>query len=153
MKARSIRCARSRQAATIFALGVLLLTAACSESPTSPTTTADTTPAVNTLQFAGSLAAGDSRFYSFTATRTGVVSATLASLTTPPRNAAADTAIGLGIGRPAGTGCPTITSLTTASALTTQLQHTVDQGIYCVNVYDPGTVTSPLNFIVRFSFP
>jgi hypothetical protein len=135
--------------AALFAV----LNGGCSDTPTSPTTSADTTATVNTLQFAGTLSAGESRFYSFTASKTGVVSATLASVTTPPRNAAADVPIGLGIGRPAGTGCPTVTSLTTNSALTEQLQHTVDQGIYCVNVYDPGTLSGSVNFVVRFSYP
>ena len=131
---------------------IAMLVAACSETPTSPTTT-DTTPTATTQQFAGTLAPGEFRFYSFTASRTGVASATLASVTTPPRNAAANIPIGLGIGRPAGTGCPTITSVTTNSALTTQVQYTVDQGIYCVNVYDPGTLSAGVNFVVRFSFP
>lgn len=132
---------------------IAILFAACSDTPTSPTTTTDTTSTVNTLQFAGTLVAGEARFYSFTATKTGVVSATLASVTVPPRGAGADVPIGLGIGRPAGTGCPTVTSLTTDAALTTQLQHTVDQGIYCINVYDPGTLTGSVNFVVRFSYP
>lgn len=130
-----------------------VLTAACSESPTSPSATADTVSTATTLQFAGTLNAGGSRFYSFTVSRSGVVSATLASVTVAPRNAAANVPIGLGIGRPAGTGCPTITSLTTDAALTTQLQHGVDQGIYCVNVYDPGTLSTSVNFVVRFSHP
>ena len=125
----------------------------CSESPTSPTTTDTSTPTVNTLQFTGTLSAGGSRFYSFTATKSGVASATLASVTVPPRNAAANVPIGVGIGRPAGTGCPTITSLTTDAALTRQVQYGVEQGIYCVNVYDPGTLSGSVNFVVRFSFP
>ena len=139
--------------ATALAALVAIALAACSKTPTSPTTTTDTTPTVNTRQFAGTLSPGEFRFYSFTASKTGVASATLASVTTPPRNAAANVPIGVGIGRPAGTGCPTVTSATTNAALTTQVQYTVDQGIYCVNVYDPGTLSSGVNFVVRFSFP
>ena len=139
--------------ALVLAVLVALIVAACSDTPTSPTETTDTTSTVNTLQFARTLAPGESRFYSFTASRTGVASATLASVTTPPRNAAADVPIGVGIGRPAGTGCPTITSVTTNAALTTQVQYAVDQGIHCVNVYDPGTLSAGVNFVVRFSYP
>ncbi len=139
--------------ATVLAALIAMLFAACSDTPTSPTTTADTTPTVNTRQFAGSLSTGQFRFYSFTASKSGVVSATLASVTAPPRNAAVEVPLGLGVGSPAGTGCPTETSLTTNSALTTQLQHRVEQGIYCINVYDPGTLSGSVNFVVRFTFP
>jgi hypothetical protein len=143
--------ARGKRAMAIACVACFALS--CSESPTAPTTTTETTPTMNTLQFSGTLSPGSSRFYSFTASRTGVATATLASVTTPPRNAAANVPVGVGIGRPAGTGCPTATSLTTDAALTTQLQYGVEQGIYCVNVYDPGTLAASVNFVVRFSFP
>ena len=135
------------------AIGSVLLTG-CSDTPTSPTETTDT-PAVTaqTAQFAGTLSAGGSRFYSFTVSRFGVISATLASVTVPPRGAAVEVPVGIGIGRPAGTGCPTQTSLTTAAALTTQAQLEASAGIYCINIYDPGTLTTSVNFVVRFSFP
>ena len=141
-----------KRAVTVAVIAALF-GAACSDTPTSPTTTTDTTPTVSTLQFAGALSPGQFRFYSFTASKAGVVSATLASITTPPRNAAADSPLGVGIGRPAGAGCPTETSLTTNAALTTQVQLSVEQGIYCVNVYDPGTLAGSVNFVVRFSYP
>jgi hypothetical protein len=131
----------------------VLAGAACSESPTAPTTTTETAATVTAAQFVGSLGTGASRFYSFTASRSGTVTATLASATVPPFNAAANVALGIGIGRPAGTACPTVTSLTTEAGLTTQLQHGVDQGVYCINVYDPGTLLASVNFVVRFSYP
>ena len=140
---------------TRFALivSIALLGPACTESPTEPTSPTETTPTITTLLFSGTLAASGSRFYSFTASRDGTASATLASVTAGPRAAAADVPIGLGIGRPAGVGCSTITSVNTVAALTTQLQHGVEQGVYCVTVYDPGALAGPVNFVVRFSFP
>ena len=137
---------------TVIAVFVLA-TAACSESPTSPTGTAETTATLSTVQFAGTLGPGASRFYSFTTSRAGIATATLASATVPPFNAAANIPLGIGLGQPAGIGCPTVTSLTTETGLTIQLQHGVEQGIYCVNVYDPGTLSTSVNFVVRFSYP
>jgi hypothetical protein len=140
----------------VLTLGTVVLTllAGCSETPTSPTDPSATSSAtINTGQFVGALSAGESRFYSFTVSRTGVISAMLASVTIPPRGAAIETPIGVGIGRPAGTGCPTLTSLTTAAALTTHAQLEAGSGVYCINVYDPGTLKTSVNFVVRFSYP
>lgn len=132
----------------------VIMTTACHEAMETPTssTTADTST-TRTLQFTGSLAVGGSRFYSFTVSQSGTIVATLASVTSPPRGAAVQTALGLGIGRPAGTGCALSTSTTTGPALQAQLQETAAAGIYCVNVYDAGNLQSPIDFVVRFSYP
>jgi hypothetical protein len=137
-----------------FAGLALLVGAACHEAmetPTTPTTTDTST--TRTAQFTGTLAAGASRFYSFTVSQPGTIVATLASVTSPPRGAAVDTPLGLGIGRPAGTGCALSASTTTGPALQAQLQETAAAGIYCVNVYDTGSLRAAVDFVVRFSYP
>lgn len=129
-----------------------LLLGGCSnamDTPTSPTTT---TPTLTTVQFAGRLAPGGSRFYSFTVSQSGAITATLVSIASPRSGAALDMALGLGVGRPAGTGCALSSSVTTGPALTAQLQEAATSGIYCINVHDVGNLTTIVDFAVRFSF-
>lgn len=140
-------------AGTLAAAAVLLF-AGCNGTPDTPTApTTPTTPSAITGHFIGSLTVGESRFYSFTASREGVVSATLASVTAPRTGAALDVPLGVGIGRPEGTGCPTVTSRTSSSSLNAQVQLAITAGIHCIAVYDDGGLTSDINFAVRFSHP
>jgi hypothetical protein len=137
-------------AAALAAAAAML--AGCSEkmeTPTSPSS--DTT--LRTGHFSGSLSAGGSRFYSLTVAQPGTISAMLASVMSPPSGVALDTSLGLGIGRPAGTGCALSTSIITGSALTAQLQESAAAGVYCVSVYDVGQLTGQVDFVVRFSYP
>jgi hypothetical protein len=139
-------------AATLAAAAAMLLLAGCSEkmaTPTSPST--ETT--LRTGHFSGSLVAGGSRFYSLTAAQAGTISAMLASVTSPPRGVALETSLGLGIGRPAGTGCALSISTITSPALTAQLQESATAGVYCVSVHDVGNVVGSIDFVVRFSYP
>jgi hypothetical protein len=135
-----------------LAAGAAMLLSGCSEKMTTPTSpSTDTT--LRTGHFSGSLVAGGSRFYSLTVAQAGTISAMLASVTSPPRGVALETSLGLGIGRPAGTGCALSTSTITGSALTTQLQESAIAGVYCVSVYDVGHLTGGVDFVVRFSYP
>jgi hypothetical protein len=74
-------------------------------------------------------------------------------VTSPPRGVALETSLGLGIGRPAGTGCALSSSTITGSALTAQLQEPATAGVYCVSVYDVGHLAGGVDFVVRFSYP
>lgn len=142
---------------TIAGIGIAvaaLVVAGCgntAESPTAPTT--PSTATLRTGHFVGSLAAGETRFFSFTVAQAGTVTAMLASITSPRTGAAVDAALGFGIGRPAGTGCALSTSVNATPSLTAQLQQQAEAGIYCINVSDPGQLIGDVNFAVRFSYP
>ena len=132
---------------------VALVSARCGRSldtPTTPTTTAATS---RTAHFGGSLTVGETRFYSFTITQAGTITAMLASITSPRTGAALDTELGLGIGRPAGTGCALSASVNTTAALKAHLQESAAAGIYCINVSDVGRLTGDVDFVVRFTYP
>jgi hypothetical protein len=135
-----------------LAAAAAILLAGCSEKMETPTSSSTETT-LRTGHFSGSLSAGGSRFYSVTVAQAGTISAMLASVTSPPKGVALDTSLGLGIGRPAGTGCALSTAIVTASALTAQLQESATAGVYCVSVYDVGQVTGGVDFVVRFSYP
>lgn len=125
------------------------LTAGCSGNST--TTTAPTVSGSLTEVFVGSLAVNDANFYSFTVSSTGTTSVMLASVTSGVPGPAADLAVGVGIGVPAGIGCPVTvtTAVNIGPALTAQIATTLSPGIYCVNISDIGNLRAPVNFAIR----
>lgn len=103
-----------------------------------------TSPSGSTTDdFAGSVAVGGNSFFTFTVTQGGSVSVTLTTL-------GGSTPIGLGVGTPIGTtGCQlTNTSQSTLAGSAPQLTVTEAAGNYCVEVFDPGTLTAPASFAV-----
>jgi hypothetical protein len=135
----------------LVGLFIALTAVACSKdttATTSPSTAATTT----TELFTGTLAVGDLQFYSFTVTQSGSAVVTLASLQSAPRTTLSS-AVGIGVGVPAGTGCATTTTMNVVPGLTAQLSAPLSPGIYCVDVYDIGTLTGPATFAVRLVHP
>ena len=142
---------RSAFHAKSLALVLVLLTAVtaagCDEDapPTTPSTS--TTESVT---WSTNLANGGSTSRSFKTTRNGTVSITLQSL-------AGSTTLraGLGVGIPLGdgTGCVLSRSVETTAGATAQLELSVDAGSYCVQVYDPGTLTQPVGFTILLIYP
>jgi hypothetical protein len=114
----------------------------------------NTTPTVTvsgnvTEVFVGTLDVNSSSFYSFTVASNGTTSVTLASITVGVPGPAADLAVSMGVGVPAGTGCPVTTSVTAGPALTAQLATALTPGIYCVNIADIGHLRSSVRFAIR----
>lgn len=116
------------------------------DTPTTPTTT----PTTTTVTFASTLAAGGASSRSFEVTRAGVVSATLLSV-----GNSTTLKVGLGIGIPLadGSGCVLSRSVETVSGTTSQLELNVDSGKYCLQIYDPGTLTGVVAFTINLVFP
>lgn len=143
------------------ALAVTLLTlvagAGCGKNnPTSPTTTdtTTTTPVADASvseTFSGTLPVGGYRFYSFDVPSNGTVTATLNSVGGGP--VPTTVWIGLGVGVPDGTDCPTELSLNTQSGDGPQISTTLAAGTHCVRVYDIGNLASPASFAVTISHP
>ena len=130
-----------------FALALALAEAACGgATPTSP----DVPVLSLTEVFGGSLAVGGSSAYAFTVTREGPLQVTLTSLNVSSR-LPAGTAVRVGLGQPAGTGCGVAEWLTAEPALTFQLLRRLTPSIYCVEIRDTGTLTTDVSFSVRIT--
>jgi len=129
----------------------LCLAATCAgcgdDTPTSPTSALTLT----TESFTGTLTVNGQRFYAFNAPSGSAVSVLLANLRTADTPALPSTAVGLGVGIPAGTGCAVANSVVTTPALTSQFQASVDSGIHCVAIFDTGALTEAVSFAIRFS--
>lgn len=129
----------------------LLLAAAVSaagcgnDSSTSTTTTSPSpTPAEATITetFTASFDVGGSVFYSFSFAQYGnyfVTLNTVSGVDLPE-----DLTIGLGVGRPSGTGCTATNAINTAPGSTAQLTGTNGPGVFCVRVFDAGTLPSKI---------
>ena len=120
------------------------------ESATAPTTT---TPTVITVTYTGTIDPGGSRFYSFTNTAAGSVTAFLASVTAADGKVPLALPLEIGIGVPAGTGCATTTAQVVAPGLVTQVTASLAAGVFCLRVADAGELRGPVSFAVRFSHP
>ena len=135
-----------------LALTLALLAAACGGSDSASTTTPTVTTTPTTELFEGKLqGGGDSSFYSFTVNTTGNVNVTLAAvtLTTTP-GTSTNLVLGVGLGTPIATDCSVTSQVSTGPGLVSQLVgSSLAQGIYCVRVFDVGTVTGPINFAIR----
>lgn len=138
----------------VASIAALCVTGVACSSTTAPTeASSGITPLFFTTQtFAGTLQTQGNGFYAFLVNQAGPVSLTLASVQTPG-GAALATPVGIGIGIPAGTGCPRFVSQTTAPGLAAQLTTTLNPGTYCAVVYDAGSLTGAVNFAMRIRYP
>ena len=132
--------------------GVLALWG-CSKnsSPTAPTTTAATTTGPATILFSGTLEPRGTRFYSYSMTTSGTVTAMLASL---ERNGVPMTnALEIGLGIPAGTGCSVGATHNSGPLLIPQLRQDFGTGTYCVRIADVDGLPAPMTFTIRVIHP
>ena len=137
------------KAGRIVSAALLLAGVACSEEIETPTSATTTTPVP--ILFSGTLQPRASRFYSYTVTTAGAVSALLASV---ERNGIpAPDALELGIGSPAGTGCAVTVSANVPAALIPQVRHETTAGTYCVRVADTDGLPAPMTFTIRLIHP
>jgi hypothetical protein len=111
------------------------LAAGCSETPVSPTTTSTAPP-----EFASQVATGGTATRVVTLPNSSTIRVTLTSVAP-----AAQLGLGVGIRRSSGTGCSLARSLTTGPSDTPQISVAADAGEFCVQVYDPGTLTEQVS--------
>lgn len=139
----------------LLVLGLSALCAGCGDDPVATSTSAsvpDDLAASSTRLFSGTLARGDSAFYSFTLGQNSGVFVTLASVTGPTAPDALATPLRIGLGVPRGTGCAVTTSAVVTPALTPQIREYTSRGVRCVSIGDPGTLTSSVRFAVRIGY-
>lgn len=134
-----------RITAIVFALAA----SACGKSVETPTSATATTP--TTILFSGTLQPQATRFYSYSLTSAGTVTAMLASL---ERNGVpVGNALELGLGIPAGTGCAAAVVSHTTTSLVPQLQQEASMGTHCVRIADVDGLPGPLAFTIRVIHP
>lgn len=127
-----------------------LFCAGCGDDLETPTSASSTT--ATTTLFAGVVQVRGSRFYSYTVSTPGTVTAMFASLATGT-GAVAHHQLELGIGIPAGTGCAVRQVINTAPALVPQLTQEAAAGTYCVNIADTEGLPASMNFAIRIVHP
>lgn len=128
---------------------VALSAAGCSDDIDTPTSATSTDPV--SILFVGTLQPRSTRFYSYTLTTAGQVSAMLASLEqgqTPMPHS-----LELGLGVPSGTGCAVSVSRTTTTSLVPQIKQDTATGTYCVRISDTEGLPAPVNFTIRVMHP
>jgi hypothetical protein len=136
----------------LVALVLATAATACGEEAVD-TGTGPTTVPFTSAQFSNVIGTGERRFYAFTPTTSGPVTVTLASVTHAETGAPLAIPLRVGVGRPQGTECPPASLVTVPAALQSQLTHLAAEGVYCIDVADPGTVAVPVRFAVRFTHP
>ena len=127
---------------------LVLLTSACTNAPTSPTTVE---PPSTTEIFTGTLPVGGLAFYSFNTTQHGTISATLTSLLDLGQPSTLTLDIGIGV--PRGTDCSAPNNVITAVTTTPAVTAVYDPAIYCARVYDIGSLVDPVVFTVTIQHP
>jgi hypothetical protein len=138
---------------TALAAAVCITAIACTSTTAPSEADSGITPLVfNTETFAGTLQVTGSNFYSFYVAQAGPVGLTLAAVQAPG-GAALATPLGIGVGIPSGTGCARSTSQTAPPGLAAQLTVTLNPGTYCAAVFDPGHLTTAVNFAMRIRHP
>ena len=137
-------------AARISAILVAIAAAGCGKDPVTTPTSATTTTATTTL-FAGTLQPRATRFYSYTLTTAGTVTAMLASL--EQAGAPKPNAVELGLGIPAGTGCAVESPSSTTTSLVPQIKQDAGIGTYCVRISDTIGLPAPMDFTIRVIHP
>jgi hypothetical protein len=141
------------RAALLALLTATLCTACGKDTTTSPSTTT-TDPARFSDVFGGTLAVGQSQFYSFTVGAAGSTEVTLLSLRpSGVPTTTLSTVVGLGLGTPQGTDCALRSATTTTPALARQLTVTTEPSIYCVKVADIGFLSGAVDYTVRVLHP
>lgn len=136
----------------IFALALAVTLSGCGNDATPTSATPANTVSSVTRLFAGTLASGDAQFYSVTLPQDSGIFVTLASVTGTDSRDATATPLGVGLGVPRGTECVMSTRVVAAAALTPQIREYTRQGVWCVAVFDPGTLPAPVRFAVRIGY-
>lgn len=138
-------------AARILLFITALVTCGCGDGAGNPTAPTTTSAEPLTVLFSGTLQPRGTRFYSYTLSKAGTVSAMLASLERGP--APVTNSLQLAIGTPAGTGCSPSLVTVASPSLIPQLKQDFAAGTYCVRIDDTEGLPAPLNFTIRVVHP
>ena len=131
------------RAALLLACAGAFTLAGCSKTAASSTTAPSVTPADATIieNFASPLAVGGGVFYSFSIAQYGNVAVTLTDII--GSNLPDALTLSVGVGRPSGTSC-TATSVSAVPGSSPQVTGAYGPGVFCVRIYDGGTLVGPV---------
>ena len=136
-------------AVRIAAILIAIATSSCGSDAVTPTSATATVP--TPILFSGTLQPKATRFYSYTLTTPGTVTAMLASL--EQAGAPKPNALELGLGTPAGTGCAVQSAEDTTTSLVPQIRQDAGVGTYCVRISDTDGLPAPMAFTIRVIHP
>jgi hypothetical protein len=129
-----------RRLGLTLALPALALAPACGTTTTTPATTPDLVSVTET--FTGSLPVTGFATHPFQVTNTGLLTATLTSLS--PQ---ATITVGFGVGQPSGGSCA-ILSGTESARVGSAVSGTASPGSYCVTIYDLGNEQGANDYVI-----
>ncbi len=141
----------NRAGLLLVALALAAASGACSDSPTAPTDSADTTTPITTpvsITFTGVVGPNGTASRTFTAQIAGTATATLSAITPA-------TALGIafGIPRADGSGCLAGRSSLAVDGASARITAAVDPGTFCLQVYAPERTADQVTFTVTLEHP
>ena len=131
--------------ASVCLLLAVVCSASCGDEAATTAPTSVTSP--TTVTWTTHIYAKGAASRSFVASQAGSVTVTLQSAAVP---------IGIAVGVPAvasGSGCRAATSVTAAPSDAPQLTTGVEEGTYCVLVFDVGGIVDPIPFTLQLVHP
>ena len=129
---------------TVCVLLASFCTVSCGDESETTAPTSVTSP--TTVSWTTHLGTTGSASRSFVTSQAGTVTVTLQSAAVP---------LGVGVGVPAasGSGCRPAVSVTAAPNDAPQLTTAVEEGTYCVLVFDVGGIVDPIPFTLQLVYP
>ena len=140
----------SRGILFVFMFAMASVGPACNGSDTGTPTAPSTITSPVTLDWGTTLQARGYSSRSFETTQSGTAVVTLTSVAVPPTW---EIGIGLGLPQANGGGCTLSTSVRAPAGSTPQLSIAVEKGVYCVAVYDPGSLTEGVGVMLHLVYP
>lgn len=134
----------ARRTASVWVLLVSFSTISCGDESATTAPTSATSP--TTVTWTTHVGTNGSASRSFVTTRSGSVTVTLQSAVVP-------LGIGLGIPGATGGGCRPAVTVTAAPNESPQLTTAVEEGTYCVLVFDVGGIVEPIPFSLQLVYP
>jgi hypothetical protein len=122
--------------------------AGCGDSSTTTSPSSTTTSASSTVTFASELVVHGSATRSFTTSTGGTIKLTLTTL----GNGTPTAGIGIGLAA-SGAPCSLAQSAVTGPGADPQVVISADAGSYCVQVYDPGSLSEDTPFSLTVEHP
>ena len=130
---------------TVLLIGALLA-AGCDNDPDRPDTPTEPDPITDT--FTGSINVNGAATHTFAVPRTGIVSATLTTVTPD-----ATIQVGFGLGTWNGSNCQMVLTKDDGVQGNAVTGITNGAGTLCLRIYDVGKMTETLNYTVTVSHP
>jgi hypothetical protein len=134
----------------VLGCALAAVSAGCNKSEDTGTTPTPTGATSFTQVFTGTLVPGASASYAFSLGSSVPLRVTLGSLTDANENPLPNN-MTLSFGRPQGTGCGALQTVTVQAALATHMLFQPSAGTYCVGISDAGGLGTTASFGVRIT--